>query len=135
MSEAILMAIRLVSLVIIGIIMAVVANTMIMSVRERMHEFAVFKTLGYGAFHLAGLILGESLVICAAGGALGIACTFPALRILSGYVGNIFPVLDITPTTLGLDVLAAVLVALVAAAFPIRKVVTVRIVDALGRVG
>jgi len=135
MSEAILAAIRLVSLIIIGIIMAVVANTMIMSVRERMHEFAVFKTLGYGAFHLAGLILGESLVICAAGGALGIAGTFPALRILAGYVGNIFPVLDITPATLGLDVLAAVLVALVAAAFPIRKVITVRIVDALGRVG
>jgi len=135
MSEAILAAIRLVSLIIIGIIMAVVANTMIMSVRERMHEFAVFKTLGYGAFHLAGLILGESLVICAAGGALGIAGTFPALRILAGNVGNIFPVLDITPATLGLDVLAAVLVALVAAAFPIRKVITVRIVDALGRVG
>jgi len=107
---------------------------MIMSVRERMHEFAVFKTLGYGAFHLAGLILGESLVICAAGGALGIAATFPALRILAGYVGNIFPVLDITSTTLWLDVLAAVVVALVAAAFPIRKVITVRIVDALGRV-
>ena len=135
MSEAILAAIRLVSLLIIGIIMAVVANTMIMSVRERMHEFAVFKTLGYGAFHLAGLILGESLVICAAGGALGIAGTFPVLRVLAGYVGNIFPVLDITPTTLGLDVLAAVLVALVAAAFPIRKVIAVRIVDALGRVG
>ena len=135
MSEAILAAIRLVSLIIIGIIMAVVANTMIMSVRERMHEFAVFKTLGYGAFHLAGLILGESLVICAAGGALGIAGTFPVLRVLAGYVGNIFPVLDITPATLGLDVLAAVLVALVAAAFPIRKVIAVRIVDALGRVG
>jgi putative ABC transport system permease protein len=135
MSEAILAAIRLVSLLIIGIIMAVVANTMIRSVRERMHEFAVFKTLGYGAFHLAGLILGESLVICAAGGALGIAGTFPVLRVLAGYVGNIFPVLDITPTTLGLDVLAAVLVALVAAAFPIRKVIAVRIVDALGRVG
>src|SRR5512143_436865 len=135
MSEAILMAIRLVSLVIIGIIMAVVANTMIMSVRERLHEFAVLKTLGYGAFHLAFLILGESLVICAAGGALGIAGTFPTLRILAGYVGNIFPVLDISPTTLWLDVLAALIVALVAAVFPLRKVLTVRIVDALGRVG
>ncbi len=134
MSEAIIVAIRLVSLIIIGIIMAVVANTMIMSVRERLHEFAVFKTLGYGALHLTGLILGESLVICAAGGALGIAATFPALRILAGYVGSIFPVLDITPATLWLDVLAALVVALVAAAFPIRKVITVRIVDALGRV-
>jgi len=135
MSEAILMAIRLVSFLIIGIIMAVAANTMIMSVRERMHEFAVFKTLGFGAARLGGLILGESLVICAAGGALGIAGTFPALRILARYVSNVFPVLDVTATTLSYDVLAVLAVALIAAIFPIRRVITVRIVDALGRAG
>ena len=135
MSEAILMAIRLVSFLIIGIIMAVAANTMIMSVRERMHEFAVFKTLGFGAARLGGLILGESLVICAAGGALGIAGTFPALRILARYVSNVFPVLDVTATTLSYDVLAVLAVALIAAIFPIRRVITVPIVEALGRVG
>jgi putative ABC transport system permease protein len=134
MSEAILMAIRLVSLVIIAIMMAVVANTMVMSVRERLHEFAVFKTLGFGSRHLAGLILGESVVVCAAGGALGIAATFPVLRVLAGYVGNIFPVLDISPQTLKLDLVVVAAVALVGAAFPIRRVITVRIVDALGRV-
>ena len=135
MSEAILMAIRLVSFLIIGIIMAVAANTMVTSVRERMHEFAVFKTLGYGAVRLGGLILGEAAVICAAGGALGIAGTFPALRILARYVSNVFPVLDITGATLGYDVLAVAAVALVSAAFPIRRVATVLIVEALGRAG
>jgi putative ABC transport system permease protein len=134
MSAAILTAIRLVSLVIIVIIMAVVANTMVMSVRERMHEFAVFKTLGYGGGTLAGLILGESLVICTAGGALGVAATFPALQLLAGYVSVIFPVLDLSAATLWLDGAAVLAVALTAAAVPIRKVVTVRIVDALGRV-
>jgi putative ABC transport system permease protein len=135
MSAAILMAIRLVSFLIIGIIMAVAANTMIMSVRERMHEFAVFKTLGFGAVRMAGLILGESVVICGAGCALGIAGTFPALRILAQYVSNVFPVLDITTATLVYDLLAAAAVAVVAAAFPIRRVVTVPIVEALGRAG
>jgi putative ABC transport system permease protein len=134
MSAAILTAIRLVSLVIIVIIMAVVANTMVMSVRERMHEFAVFKTLGYGGGTLAGLILGESLLICATGGALGVAATFPALQLLAGYVSVIFPVLDLSATTLWLDGAAVLAVALTAAAVPIRKAVTVRIVDALGRV-
>ena len=134
MSAAILTAIRLVSLVIIVIIMAVVANTMVMSVRERMHEFAVFKTLGYGGGTLAGLILGESLVICAAGGLLGVAATFPALQLLAGYVSVIFPVLDLSATTLWLDAAAVLTIALTAAAVPIRKVVTVRIADALGRV-
>jgi putative ABC transport system permease protein len=108
---------------------------MIMSVRERMNEFAVFKTLGFGAARLGGLILGESLVICAAGGALGIAGTFPALRILARYVSNVFPVLDVTATTLCYDALALVAVAVVAAGFPIRRVITVPIVEALGRAG
>jgi putative ABC transport system permease protein len=135
MSEAILTAIRMVSFIIIGIIMAVAANTMIMSVRERQHEFAVFKTLGFGAVRLGGLIAGESLVICAAGGAVGIAATFPALRIMSHYVSNVFPVLDITTATLVYDGLAVLAVALVAALFPIRRVVAVPIVEALGRVG
>jgi putative ABC transport system permease protein len=135
MSAAILTAIRLVSLVIIVIIMAVVANTMVMSVRERMHEFAVLKTLGYGGGYLSGLILGESLLICVAGGVLGAAATFPALHVLSGYVSAIFPVLDVSGTTLWLDAAAALAIALTAAAVPARKVVTVRIVDALGRVG
>ncbi|MCU0584726.1 MAG: ABC transporter permease [Desulfobacterales bacterium] len=135
MSEAILMAIRMVSFIIIGIIMALAANTMIMSVRERMHEFAVLKTLGFGGLRLGGLIAGESFVICAAGGALGIAATFPALRIMSHYVSNVFPVLDITAATLAYDLLVVLAVALVAALFPIRRVVTVPIVAALGRVG
>jgi putative ABC transport system permease protein len=134
MSEAILVAIRLVSFLIIWIIMAVAANTMIMSVRERMHEFAVFKTLGFGAVQLGSLILGESLVICLVGGALGIAGTFPALRVLAQYVSNVFPVLDVTAITLCYDVLAVIAVAVVAAAFPIRRVMTVSIVEALGRV-
>ncbi len=125
----------LVSLVIIVIIMAVVANTMVMSVRERMHEFAVFKTLGYGGGILAGLILGEALLICVAGGALGVAATFPALRVLAGYVSVIFPVLELSAETLWLNLAAVLLVALVAAAVPSRKVATVRIVEALGRVG
>ena len=135
MSEAILMAIRLVSFLIIGIIMAVAANTMIMSVRERMHEFAVFKTLGFGAIPLGSLILGESLVICIVGGALGMAGTFPALRILAQNVSNVFPVLDITAATLCYDILAVLAVALVSAIFPIRRVITVPIVEALGRAG
>jgi putative ABC transport system permease protein len=135
MSETILTAIRLVSFVIIVIIMAVVANTMIMSVRERMHEFAVLKTLGYGGGYLAGLIVGESLLVCAAGGVLGAAATFPALHVLSGYVSGIFPVLDVSRTTLWFDAGAVLAVALTAAAIPTRKVVTIRIVDALGRVG
>ena len=46
MSEAILLAIQAVSYVVIVIIMAVMANTMAMTARERYGEYATFKALG-----------------------------------------------------------------------------------------
>ncbi|HKP66306.1 MAG TPA: ABC transporter permease, partial [Casimicrobiaceae bacterium] len=47
MSEAILLAIQAVSYVVIVIIMAVMANTMAMTARERYAEYATFKALGF----------------------------------------------------------------------------------------
>ena len=61
MTEAILLAIQVVSWVVIGVILVVLANTMAMSARERQGEYAVLKTMGFKARHLAGLIFGESL--------------------------------------------------------------------------
>ena len=54
MSNAIITAIRLVSLVVIVIILAVVANTMAMTSRERIGEYSIFKTLGFGGWRIAG---------------------------------------------------------------------------------
>jgi len=78
MSEAIIKAIQLISLVVIFIILIVVANTMGMSVRERIGEYAVLKTLGFRARQITLLIMGESMVITIIGGITGIILTFPA---------------------------------------------------------
>jgi putative ABC transport system permease protein len=134
MSEAIITAIRLVSFVVIIIILVVVANTMVMSVRERAGEYAVFKTLGFGSLFLAGLILGESLLIAGLGGAAGIALTFPAAKAFAAAVGNWFPVFKVDTLTLYLAVAAALVVGIVAAVIPIWRVVTVRVVEGLGRI-
>ena len=107
MSEAIITVIQLVSYVIIVIIMAVVANTMAMSVRERMDEYAVFKTLGFGRGFLAGLILGESLTLTAIGGLLGIGITFPAARAFAQAVGQFFPIFHVSTETILMDMAAA----------------------------
>ena len=62
MSEAIVTAIQMVSFIIIFIIMAVVANTMAMTTRERTGDYAIMKTLGFGAKDITILIFGEALV-------------------------------------------------------------------------
>ena len=61
MSEAILLAIQAVSFVVIVIIMAVMANTMAMTARERYGEYATLKALGFGGGFVALLIFAESL--------------------------------------------------------------------------
>ena len=43
---------------VIGVILIVLANTMAMNARERRGEYAVLKTMGFKARHLAGLFVG-----------------------------------------------------------------------------
>jgi putative ABC transport system permease protein len=53
-------------------ILLVVANTMSIAVRERRKEIGVLKTLGFTSGQVMGLVVAESLLIAAIGGALGI---------------------------------------------------------------
>jgi putative ABC transport system permease protein len=131
MSEAILLAIQAVSFVVIVIIMAVMANTMAMTARERGSEYATLKTLGFGAGFIAMLIFGESLLIALIGGIVGVAVTFPIADGFREEMGTLFPVFFISDATVAMQLGAAVLVGLVAAALPAWRAAHVRIVDAL----
>ena len=135
MTEAILVAIQLVSIVIIVIIMAVVANTMAMTARERIGEYAVFKTLGFGGWFIAGLIFGESLFISLLGTAVGIGLTFPVAAAFADYLGTYFPIFFVEKETVLMDLAAGVLVGVVAALFPTWRAVRIRIADGLRRIG
>ena len=135
MTEAIVIAIQLVSFVVIVIIMAVTANTMGMTARERIGEYAVLKTIGFGPGHIVFLIAGESLFISMLGTLVGIAVTFPAAHAFADKMGSFFPIFNISDTTIWLDVAAGVLVGVVAAAFPAWRAVRIRIADGLRRIG
>ncbi len=131
MSDQIIAAIRVVSYVVILIIMAVMANTMAMSARERTAEYATLKTLGFGPVFLALLIFGESLLICAVGGGLGIALTAPAAAGFKQAAGGIFPIFSVSRETLVLQVACALAVGVAAAIVPAIRTARVRIVDGL----
>jgi len=135
MSEAIVVAIQLVSFVIIFIIMAVVANTMAMTARERIGEYAIFKTLGFSGMHISGLIFGESMCITMLGAALGIIFTFPAAGIFGKELSQFFPIFNVDRETIYMDIVAALIVASVAALFPAWRAVHIRIADGLRRIG
>jgi len=62
-------------------LLLVVGNTMAQSVRERIPELAVLKTLGFSDASVLGFVLAEAAAMCAIGGliGLGIATLFGAL--------------------------------------------------------
>ncbi|RJR30149.1 MAG: FtsX-like permease family protein [Desulfobacteraceae bacterium] len=135
MTEAILMVIRLVSFIVIAIIMAVVANTMAMSVRERLGEYAVFKTLGFGGSYLILMIFGESLLISSLGTVAGILCTYPAVDVFTRNLGEFFPIFHLSARTIRLQIAAGISVGLVAAIFPSWRAATIPIAEGMGRMG
>jgi len=135
MTEALIIVIQLVSFIVIIIIMAVMANTMAMTARERIGEYAVMKTLGFGAMRIAGLVFGESLLIALIGCLLGIILTYPAAQWFIDAMGTYLPVFNVERQTLGLDVIAAVLVGIVAALLPTWRAVHLKIADNLKRIG
>jgi len=135
MTEAIVTAIQIVSLLVIVIIMAVVANTMAMTTRERIGEYAILKTLGFGRLHITTLVFGESLVITILGCLAGIALTFPAVTIVHHELGTYFPIFKVGSETLYLDFAAALVVAVSAAVIPTRRAIGIRIAEGLRRIG
>jgi putative ABC transport system permease protein len=134
MTEAIVIAIRLVSFVVIIIIMAVVANTMAMSARERTGEYAILKTIGFGKWHIAGLIFGESFFITTTGCALGILATFPAAKAFGDAMSAFLPIFRVSRETIYLDIIAAVIVAVIAAVIPTCRSVNIRIAEGLRKI-
>jgi putative ABC transport system permease protein len=134
MSEAILVALQAVSFIIIVIIMAVMANTMTMTARERLAEYATLKALGFPPAFVVRLLFGESLLIAAVGGLAGIVLTLPLAAAFVQVAGSLFPVFRVSGTTMALQFGAALVVGLVAAAWPAWKMSRIDIVAGLRHV-
>ncbi|HYJ17721.1 MAG TPA: ABC transporter permease [Burkholderiales bacterium] len=135
MTEAIVVAIRIVSFLVIFIIMAVMANTMAMTARERMPEYATMKALGFGPLSVVILIFGESLAIALGGAGLGILATPPVAHWFAAKMGTLFPVFDVSVETFAMQLVAALIVGTVAACLPGYRAARVRIVDGLRNIG
>ncbi len=131
MTEAILIVVQTVSAIVIAIILAVLCNTMVMSVRERRREHATLRVLGFGPGRIAGLILGESLAIALLGGALGVLSSYPAAAVFAAEVGTLFPVFEVSEETAWLAMGCAAAVGVLAALFAAGQAMRVPIVVGL----
>src|SRR5260221_1908318 len=130
-TEAIVTAVRIVSFVVIVIIFAVVANTMAMTARERLAEYATLKALGFAPMFVVGLIVGESIMLSTLGGAIGIALTFPVAAGFKAAMGSMFPVFYVTKETVMMQIAASGAVGILAGILPSIRAARVKIVDGL----
>ena len=135
MSDAIIGAVQAVSYIVIVIIMAVMANTMAMTARERYAEYATLKALGFGGGFVALLIVLESIAIALAGGGLGVLATFPLARAFASTIGSLISGFEVSRETIALQLSAALTVGVIAAAIPAWRAARLRIVDGLRAIG
>ncbi len=136
-SETIVIAIRVVSFVVIFIILAVVANTMAMTARERIAEYATLKVLGFSPGYVAALVFGEALMITLIGASIGIAITLPAAAAFgASAIGSaVFPSFKVSGDTVMLQVLSGLVVGIVAGLLPAWRSARIKIVDGLRHIG
>lgn len=109
-------------------LLLVVGNTMAQSVRERVPELAILKTLGFSDGSVLGFVLAEALLICVIGGLAGMGiATF--LGSLAGRGGNFPLAVDSGVWLMGLG--AMLLMSIAVGLLPALRAQRLKIVDAL----
>lgn len=140
MLSGILTAVGWVSIVIMGIMMLILGNTIAMGVRERTNEYGVMRALGFMPGHIAFAIMGEAATVGLLGGLLGLAIAFPVVNGVIGAwltenMGAWFPYFTVQPGTAVLALGLALILGLLAAALPAYRASQLDVVTALRRVG
>jgi putative ABC transport system permease protein len=84
---------------------------------------------------VAALIVGESLFITCAAGALGTWLIYPAAGYVGHRFGTIFPIFNVSDNTIVMALSATLLVGVVAAAGPALQASTVKVSEGFRAVG
>ncbi|MCL6544820.1 MAG: ABC transporter permease [Bryobacteraceae bacterium] len=115
----------------------VAANTMAMSVRERVKEVGVLKTLGFTSGQVRGILLGEALAISLAGGLLGCLLAAGACALIrSGpLVFQQIRMLSLGPTAAVATIALATLIGLISAWIPATAAARIPVVESIRHAG
>ena len=114
-------------------ILLVAGNTMAQSVRERIGELAVLKTLGFSDARVLVLVMGESLFVAFAGGGSGLALGWGLMTRYGDPTGGFLPIFLLPGSALLLGIAMILLLGLASGGLPAIQAGRLRIVDALRR--
>jgi len=118
-------------------ILLVVANTMAMSIRERISEAAVMRSLGFSSGQIMRLFVSESLILSLVGAILGVGgakLLYDALAV--SQIGEfVFADLRMRLPTLVFCFILALLIGLVASGWSAYRAARINIAEALRHTG
>lgn len=109
----------------------VAGNTMMQAFRERIPELAVLMTLGFSSRQVAGLVIAESLLLCMAGGVLGLGLALLFMPGVREAVAQFFPALALPNSAVAVGVALAAALGLLAATIPAWKSARLTVIEAL----
>jgi len=116
-------------------ILLVSGNTMAMSVRERIREVGILKTLGFTRDAILGMIIGEAIVIALIGGAIGLVLA-SLLTVGVGHSAGRYGIgglqnMHLTAITIVISLGVAVAIGLISSSIPAWNAARTNILDSL----
>ena len=131
--DVIRFGISLIALVVGGLL---VANTVMMSVYERIREFGVMRAIGARRGFIFRLVLLEALLLALTGGVIGVVLGVVGSAVVNLYTTQAvgLALSAVTPRLVLFSLLVAVTLGLVAGVIPARVASRISVVEALGRV-
>lgn len=138
--SALLTALDVVSVIILGIMLLVLGNTIAMGVRERTKEYAVLRAIGFEPWHVRFFVIAEAATLGVVSGAVGVGLAYPFVndvlgRAIEENMGAMFPYFRVEPATAALAFVIAIALAAIASLLPSIQAGRVSVTDALRRVG
>lgn len=117
----------------VGLVLSLVATTTVMSVQDRLQEYAVLQTLGVRPWRALRLVLAESTILCVLGGSAGTALALVALATSGLAIGAEGATIAFRPSIelAFMGCVVSLLVGIVAGLAPAIQAATVPIVKAL----
>ncbi len=114
-------------------ILFVAGNAMAQSVRERVNELGVLKTLGFGDGRILSLVLLESCTIAIVGGGIGLLLAWAAITMGGDPTGGLLPIFHLPPRDLILGTALVLILGVGTGLLPAMQASRLKIVDALRR--
>lgn len=134
---ALLGAMNTVSLLVLGVVVLILGNTIAMATRERVREYGTLRAIGFEPAHLVAFVLGEAAALGLAGGGLGLLLGYPLVegplsRYLREELGT--SALRVAPADALLSLSLGAVLGLVAAGIPALRAARLQVTESLSHV-